>query len=106
MIWDGITSINNNWGGAPTEIQALNLNLELNINAPYIAIYPLDETGKEMTPLYFSPNEPGKFNVQIDQLENPTVWFGVEALEAVPTFEVSEKKHIKVYPNPVGNSFN
>lgn len=106
MVWDGITSINNNWGGAPTEIQALNLNLELNINAPYIAIYPLDETGKEMTPLYFSPSEPGKFNIQIDQLENPTVWFGVEALETVPTFEISENKNIKVYPNPVGNSFN
>lgn len=100
MAWDGTNTVHNDWGGGPTEMQPLQLTLELELNAPALALFPLDEHGAEAAPKYFEPVAPGKFILPIDQSEDQTVWYGIEALEAVPVNEAMAGVGVRISPNP------
>lgn len=111
MIWDGITTVHNNWGSSPTEIFPLNLTLSLNVNADSIKVYPLDQYGRTSAPpaVYF-PLSPSVFEIQIDQNDSKTLWYGVESFIKLST-GIQEKtsgitsfKLEQNYPNPFNNS--
>ncbi|MEZ4829178.1 MAG: carbohydrate binding domain-containing protein [Bacteroidia bacterium] len=103
MLWRGASTVNNNWGSAPTKIQSLNLDLELNIIADSIHLIPLDATGaaqpgKTRTIL---PQANGKFRFQLYQDTDQTMWYGMEAFGI--TIGVDPRlpeTAVRLYPNP------
>ncbi|MCX7797643.1 MAG: carbohydrate binding domain-containing protein [Melioribacter sp.] len=109
MIWNGVTTINNNWGTPPTQIYPLNVKLSLTVYADSIRVYPLDNKGKEILSQSFmiKPFQPNQFIVNIDQSVYKTLWFGIESYgEGVKTSLVekstlyNEYKLEQNFPNP------
>ncbi len=80
MIWNGTTTINNNWGRNPTQIYPLKLKLDLAITADSIRVYPLDVRGQESesTAKTYKPFAHYHFMVDFDQNVNRTLWFGIK----------------------------
>ncbi|KAF0151540.1 MAG: Carbohydrate-binding CenC domain protein [Ignavibacteria bacterium] len=114
MIWNGTTTINNNWGRTPTQIYPIKLKLDLAITADSIRVYPLDTRGQESesTARTYKPFVLYHFMIDLDQTVNGTLWFGikkyagpfvlpgVEEAEEIPT----ETKLMQNYPNPFNST--
>jgi hypothetical protein len=108
MIWDGITSVHDNWGTAPTEIEPMNLALELNIEADSIRIYPLNTLGAYNPTDYYSyvPVTPNKFSFTLDQNTDKTCWYGIityigsGSLLSTDAYSTYRIGYIENYPNP------
>ncbi|MCK9279027.1 MAG: carbohydrate binding domain-containing protein [Melioribacteraceae bacterium] len=79
MIWNGINTINNNWGKKPTQIYPMIIELELVIEADSISVIPLDNSGMELysSSKIYKPLSDNKYKVILDQNTNRTVWFGI-----------------------------
>ena len=104
MAWDGINTIHNNWGSQPTEMFPLQLQLELEVDADYLQIYPLSEIGGEDIATVVEPISAGRFLVNIDQLEDKTVWYGIEAMHGPLSADEIAESGIAIYPNPTSNT--
>lgn len=104
MVWDGIQTVHNNWGTGPTVQAPLALTLRLHIQADSLRVYPLNSIGETGEPFVLLPISPGYFELAIDQEEQPTLWFGLEALGGlVPVKEAPGMGMLlRHYPNPVG----
>jgi hypothetical protein len=79
MIWDGTSTVHNNWGSSPVLMDRAFITMQLAIEADSIRIYPLSELGSVTN--YnetFYPSNDGKFIVKLDQDLDGTTWFGVE----------------------------
>lgn len=108
MLWDGIQTFHDNWGHAPTEIEPVIVSVKLNISADSLHVFGLDGTGKENGhPATILPDGDGRFSILLSQLQQPTVWFGIEAFgdqieeNAVEPPIIPEKCHLtRIYPNP------
>jgi hypothetical protein len=112
MVWDGITTVHNNWGQAPTLMQPLTIKLRLNINADSLIVRPLDTYGNPVSSnkKYYPPS-PNMFTVTIDQNVDKTVWFGIDACGKGGSFvSVADQRLAKDYillqnyPNPFSTS--
>jgi hypothetical protein len=112
MVWDGIQTVHNNWGHAPTLIQPLSIKLRLNINADSLIVRPLDTYGNpgSFSKKYYPPS-PNMFTVTIDQNKDKTVWFGIDAYGKGGSFvSVADQRLAKDYillqnyPNPFSTS--
>lgn len=102
MVWDGIQTVHNQWGTTPTEIFPLEVDLELDITADSLRIYPLNPIGAESSWVTYTPASDGKFYLSIDQAESQRLWYGLEAFGIVVGQEelVSNNVDIQVFPNP------
>ncbi len=82
MVWDGTSSINNHWGTSPTQVEPLNLSLQLAMQADSIRVYPLDTYGRE-TKGYttYQPTSSNTFAITIDQNRLQSMWFGIQAFK-------------------------
>jgi hypothetical protein len=81
MVWDGINTIHDDWGRAPTQILPLQLEVEFHLPAEKLRVYPLTATGEATaTCLEVLPSAPNTFRVLFDQTKTPTLWFGLEAV--------------------------
>jgi hypothetical protein len=100
MAWAGTTTINDNWGGQPTELFPLQLTLELAVEADYIQLFPLTGKGEAGTAKIILPTAPGQFLVNIDQSEDQTTWFGLEALDGPLSSHEANAAGIHLFPNP------
>ena len=79
MIWDGTTTVHDNWGGPPTLVQPVMLMVEMRIEADSIRVTPLDQFGREsFVSAMYHPSAPNSFIVLLDQNRERTPWFGVE----------------------------
>ena len=79
MIWDGTSTLHNNWGKAPTQMYPVVVRLGLNIQADSIRVFPLDETGNKMGPYQtYLPVGKNQFEITCDQYRDETVWWGIE----------------------------
>lgn len=113
MVWDGTTTVHNNWGRNPTEMQPLKMTLRVKINADSIRIYPLDIYGREILSSSWTvyPVSPSVFEFTADQSKDRTLWFGIERFGKASS-DVKEEKTGKIkdfsleqnYPNPFNNS--
>ena len=102
MTWDGTTTVHNNWGESPTEVQALDISVLLHIEADSIRLFPLDPTGQEGEGVVLLPQSQDWFLIDLDQSTLQSLWFGIEAYSApdgVRTVGIHPK--IGVFPNPV-----
>ncbi len=105
MIWDGTTSIHNQWGTSPIQIYPLSIVLRLNIMADSIYLYPLDNKGKESYHTVIFPNQPGIFSLFIDQNITKTLWYGLETFDVYSDAKENQSTKISYkleqnYPNP------
>jgi len=109
MVWDGTTTIHNNWGGSPTQVAPLLLSLGLNMNADSIRVYPLDPSGGESRGFStYMPSAPNSFTPMIDQSQSLSMWFGIEAFGSGVTGMISgeaagipmENRLEQNFPNP------
>jgi hypothetical protein len=103
MIWDGNTTVQDQWGQAPSLILTLVVSLTLDLDADSIRIFPLDEIGREQDYFTLYPSEDGKFDVEIDQGIHQTPWFGIRAfLKSTPVRELNSHDRLKaiLLPNP------
>jgi hypothetical protein len=108
MVWDGTTSVHNNWGSAPTVMDRAFITIQLRIDADSIRVYPLSEFGSVTnyhTTYYPSPD--GKFLVKLDQDLDGTPWFGLETFGGAVSVPAQNQSHIpksykleQNYPNP------
>ncbi|MBK8501834.1 MAG: carbohydrate binding domain-containing protein [Saprospiraceae bacterium] len=103
MIWDGNTTVQNQWGDAPTHIMPIVVSLSLDLDADSIRVFPLDETGREQNYFTLYPSEDEKFDVEIDQSMYQTPWFGIRAfLKSTPVKELDPQNRLQatLLPNP------
>ena len=100
MAWDGTQTIHDDWGGQPTQIFPLQVEMELNIAADYLHLIPLSEIGEEGTPEIIPPIGNNKFLINIDQLTDHTMWYGIEAMEGPLSDTEINNGIVKIFPNP------
>jgi len=107
MLWDGISSVHNNWGTAPTLMYPLNVSLSLTVFADSLRIYTLDTKGVEKGFITVFPSSKNMFDFSIDQSVLKSLWFGIEAFgkgSLVPVekqpFGVLNYDIGQNYPNP------
>lgn len=103
MIWDGTTSIHNNWGNAPTEMKPLLLDLSLDIEADSMRLFPLDGKGEVMDSITFFPQN-GQFHLTIDQNQTQTPWFGIRSFPTITSTTLLTENEISIFPNPIANN--
>jgi hypothetical protein len=81
MVWNSDnTSVGDKLGSAPTVVYPLRLELDLNVQADSIRVYPLTSVGKEgsIAPFLLMPASDNHFRVILDQGALQTLWFGIE----------------------------
>lgn len=90
MVWDGTTTVHDQWGTAPTLNEPRMLTIRLRVDAPMLAIIRLDPLGNPTSDsMLVGPVAPGLFDVTIDQSVHPSPWFGVSALSSADVQFVS-----------------
>ena len=76
MVWNtDNTSINTNWGNAPTVEQAISATIRVNINASSVRLHTLSSTGQGLKSQDFCAVEPGVFEIP---LQEQTLWYALE----------------------------
>jgi Carbohydrate binding domain len=103
MLWraDNLT-VGNRWGNAPTLQQAQTATLRLRINAARIRLYPLNAIGQAGVFREILPVEPNVFEVNIDQNQDRTLWYGIEAVSRLISTKTPElAPAFKLSPNPL-----
>jgi hypothetical protein len=108
MIWDGTTSIHNNWGAAPTLLAPLQTVLRLHVHADSIRVSPLDVLGASgPSARVILPADTNTFTVALDQTIDPTPWYGITAMGGGTPTSVGEADEPpgqtaleQNYPNP------
>jgi hypothetical protein len=104
MVWDGDMTVHNQWGTSPTLIRPLQVQLHLEIDADSIHIYPLDEIGHEEDFISMYPNASGQFEIEIDQKQYMTPWFGIRSYKkATSTDNFSSSLSASISPNPTSD---
>lgn len=102
MTWDGTTTVHNNWGNSPTEVQALDLEILLNIVADSIQVFPLDNAGKPKEGFTVLPQFKDHFLVKFDQRVLQSLWFGIEQFENPSIVDDNNySSGFSIFPNPV-----
>jgi hypothetical protein len=108
MMWDGTTTIHNNWGSAPTLLQPVQTTLRLHLKADSVRIVPLTGLGAEGTSSRFLyPVDTNAFVLAIDLSADRTPWYGIEPMGEGVTSSVDEPEGqparlalMQNYPNP------
>ena len=109
MIWDGATTVHNNWGNSPTQIYPLNIRLSLNIQADSIKIFPLDVSGNENQLKYYSYKSSNNlFDFSFNQNIDKSLWYFIETfgngnpagVEENSPNQIKEFHLDQNYPNP------
>jgi hypothetical protein len=108
MVWDGIHTVHDNYGSAPTRIDPMNLTAQLDIEADSIRVYPLNVFGTydEKKFVAYLPSSPGQFRINLNQHVYKTCWFGVltflngEFLPGVAVMNEQPEGLSGNYPNP------
>lgn len=106
MVWDGLQSVHNNWGTAPTQIAPMSAALRLQIQADSIRVYPLDVRGKEGAGKTYYPGSSGNFDIALNQAQQKTLWWGIQAFGSGitgTTLPQDATLPVRLYPNPATN---
>jgi hypothetical protein len=107
MIWDGSSTVHNNWGTTPALMQPCIIRVVFT-GCDTVRIYPLDSLGRASTYRAFAKDGIGEIPVTIDPAVFRTPWYGVERISASPS-AVDESRvpsafRVRVYPNPADDA--
>jgi hypothetical protein len=104
MLWDGLTSVHDNWGESPTLQKPLVIGLGLGIEADSIRLFPLHPDGNFDSSNYqtFLPIIVNRFLVGIDQNISKSLWYGIEAFGGNISRADDKKSSLEltIFPNP------
>lgn len=106
MIWDGIRTVHDDFGTAPTEMYPTSVTFSLSSTADSMYIYPLLPSGvKTPVVMKFYNDGNDEFIFTIDQGQCNSVWFGIdlfgENITSVSNNEIVESFALgQNYPNP------
>jgi hypothetical protein len=98
MTWNG-NSVQNGWGQPPTEVQPIELTLELAHTNNQLRIHPLSPTGAEGSYSVVAAQN-GKFSFTIDQSADETLWYGLSFGNVSATADVAAANTVRISPNP------
>jgi hypothetical protein len=103
MVWDGSRTVHDQWGHSPTSVFPLSVRLRLALQADSVRLYRLDARGRERDARLYYPDEPGVFEIVLDQSQDKTLWYGLELLSGTVSVDlpVLEEASLKLFPNPV-----
>jgi hypothetical protein len=109
MIWDGTTTVHNNWGRNPSLIAPNLISVKLKNKSAGLKLTPLDTRGNpvESKTKYFVCDESGYSKILLNPGVDKTVWYAVETVadwSITKTARVEIENHIMCYPNPSTNS--
>jgi hypothetical protein len=109
MVWDGATTVHDNWGTRPSLLQAQRINCVFR-GADSVRIFPLDSLGRAGLFSTFQKGGDGTIPILIDQRNQGTPWFGIERFLS-PAVHIEESPipgefEISLYPRPAGNFVN
>lgn len=106
MLWDGVTTVHSSWGQAPTLQKPMLLQVQLNIEADSIRVYPLDNKGKENAYYTLLPVAANVFVLTVDQSVDKTLWYGLEAYRGLVSVPDATKTAYtcSLSPNPLGEA--
>jgi len=80
MVWDGITTVHDQWGSAPTQMAPVSAQMKLHIQADSIRVLPLRPDGSPLGRfILYAPADTNTFVVSVDQTHDSTVWYGIQA---------------------------
>ncbi|MGA9117881.1 MAG: carbohydrate binding domain-containing protein [Bacteroidota bacterium] len=80
MVWDGISTIHNAWGSAPTEMYPVLVHLKLHLRADSLHLAPLTQLGGiGMVTRTILPADTNTFFLDLDQSIDHTPWYGINA---------------------------
>jgi hypothetical protein len=106
MIWDGITTVHNNWGRSPSLIALQTITVKLKNNSAVLKVFPLDVKGNPVLTKvkYFVSDDTGYSTVKLNTGEDKTTWYGVETVSHWNTTEITgyikTENSIRCFPNP------
>ena len=81
MVWDGTTTVHDDWGTAPTEMERATLTLRVGVIADSVRLVPLGPSGEAAGPgTTYAPADTNTFLLIFNQNIFPTPWFGIEAI--------------------------
>lgn len=90
MTWNADnTSINTNWGNAPTAQQAISATLRVNINAYSLRLHTLSATGQSLKTTDICAVEPGVFEILLNE---QTLWYALEVTNRTKCIPVELKR--------------
>ncbi len=93
MVWDGTTTVHDQWGTPPTLVQPLRATVRLRIAADSLRVRGLDSLGHGRgTVRTYLRADSNLFFVEIDQAVDRTPWYGLEAF-GKGTLTVAEGPH-------------
>jgi len=106
MVWNATsTSVNNNWGTAPTVVRPLTVALQLNLSAEALRIHKLSPTGQVVSTTDVLPTSNNTFDLTLAQSTDQTLWYALQAIKktdlilSVTTSNLSGDV-VNVFPNP------
>ncbi|HUI66102.1 MAG TPA: carbohydrate binding domain-containing protein [Bacteroidota bacterium] len=80
MLWDGTTTLHDQWGSTPTLLRPERIVARLHIHADSIHLWSLGPLGAQGgSPAVYLPSDTNTFNVLLDQNVDHTPWYGIEA---------------------------
>lgn len=86
MIWaNGNTTLQGNWGTAPTSQYPLNVSLRFNITGSCLLVHTLDTMGERIFTKSYFANTPNTFYVTFDEATDQSLWYALETLPANTT---------------------
>lgn len=114
-VWNGTTTVNNNWGTSPTTQKRVNATVRITVEADSLKVYQLDAMGKEGSFVVVQPianNAPlanarttastatiNTFEINLNQNTNPTLWWGIEAISSACPPQTCVPIDVKVLKN-------
>jgi hypothetical protein len=112
MVWDGTSTIHNNWGAAPTQLYPVQTLLHLHMRADSLRVIPLTVLGGEgQSSRVVLPSDTNMFSLALNQATDRTPWYGIEALGQGASSGVSSTMGMPItfrldqnYPNPFNGS--
>ncbi len=109
MVWDGMTTVHDDWGSSPTVMERASIALRVNIVADSVRVVPLGPSGEVAgAGTVYAPADTNTFLLTFNQSILATPWFGIEAFggditgipdgrgEAIP----AQTRLDQNYPNP------
>jgi Secretion system C-terminal sorting domain len=80
MLWDGINTVHNAWGNPPTQMYPVTASIRLHMQADSIHVLPLRADGVPLGGYAsYVAADTNLFAVSIDQNQDLTTWFGIQA---------------------------
>lgn len=80
MVWDGLSTIHDQWGTAPTRMSPALLIAKLHIKADSLRVFRLGPRGEAVgAGTGYAPSDTNTFLVLLNQTDDGTPWYGIEA---------------------------